>query len=96
MGLQRVSRAWLGSTGSCGPSGACAPSARCAPSKPCAESGQCVPCRACGRARRPGGAHFRDEVLSRGGSRSAAENFAAFRGRAPSVDALLRHNGMAG
>lgn len=40
------------------------------------------------------GKRFRDEVLSRGGSRSAAENFAAFRGRAPSVDALLRHNGM--
>lgn len=42
------------------------------------------------------GRRFRDEVLSRGGSRSAAENFAAFRGRAPTVDALLRHNGMAG
>lgn len=42
------------------------------------------------------GKRFRDEVLSRGGSRSAAENFAAFRGRAPTVDALLRHNGMAG
>lgn len=42
------------------------------------------------------GKRFRDEVLSRGGSRSAAENFAAFRGRAPSVDALLRHNGMNG
>ena len=42
------------------------------------------------------GRRFRDEVLSRGGSRSAAENFAAFRGRAPNVDALLRHNGMAG
>ncbi len=40
------------------------------------------------------GRRFRDEVLSRGGSRSAAENFAAFRGRAPTVDALLRHNGM--
>jgi len=42
------------------------------------------------------GRRFRDEVLSRGGSRSAAENFEAFRGRAPNVDALLRHNGMAG
>ena len=40
------------------------------------------------------GQRFREEVLSRGGSRSAAENFAAFRGRAPTVDALLRHNGM--
>lgn len=41
------------------------------------------------------GARFRDEVLSRGGSRSAAENFQAFRGRAPNIDALLRHAGMA-
>jgi len=41
------------------------------------------------------GARFRDEVLGRGGSRSAAENFAAFRGRAPQIDALLRHSGMA-
>ncbi|QNR96851.1 M3 family metallopeptidase [Stenotrophomonas sp. 169] len=41
------------------------------------------------------GARFRDEVLGRGGSRSAAENFHAFRGRAPSIDALLRHSGMA-
>jgi len=42
------------------------------------------------------GARFRDEILSRGGSRSAADNFRAFRGRAPRIDALLRHNGMAG
>lgn len=42
------------------------------------------------------GARFRDEVLSRGGSRSAAENFHAFRGRAPQIDALLRHSGMGG
>ena len=41
------------------------------------------------------GARFRAEVLSRGGSRSAAENFRAFRGRDPQIDALLRHNGMA-
>ncbi|MGH8052962.1 MAG: M3 family metallopeptidase [Stenotrophomonas sp.] len=41
------------------------------------------------------GARFRNEVLSRGGSRSAAENFRAFRGRDPQIDALLRHNGMA-
>lgn len=40
------------------------------------------------------GARFRDEVLSRGGSRSAAENFRAFRGRDPQIDALLRHSGM--
>jgi len=42
------------------------------------------------------GARFRTEVLSRGGSRSAAENFRAFRGRAPQIDALLRHSGMNG
>ncbi|MCA0392499.1 MAG: M3 family metallopeptidase [Proteobacteria bacterium] len=41
------------------------------------------------------GARFRDEVLARGGSRPAAENFHAFRGRAPRIDALLRHAGMA-
>lgn len=40
------------------------------------------------------GARFRAEVLSRGGSRSAAENFRAFRGRDPQIDALLRHSGM--
>ena len=41
------------------------------------------------------GARFLAEVLSRGGSRSALENFTAFRGRPPTVDALLRHAGMA-
>jgi oligopeptidase A len=40
------------------------------------------------------GARFQDEVLSRGGSRSALESFIAFRGRPPQIDALLRHNGM--
>ena len=40
------------------------------------------------------GARFREEVLSRGGSRSALENFKAFRGRAPELEALLRHSGM--
>jgi oligopeptidase A len=40
------------------------------------------------------GARFRDEVLSRGGSRPALESFIAFRGRPPQIDALLRHNGM--
>jgi oligopeptidase A len=40
------------------------------------------------------GARFRDEILAVGGSRPAAESFLAFRGRAPRVDALLRHNGM--
>jgi oligopeptidase A len=40
------------------------------------------------------GQRFRDEILAVGGSRPAAESFRAFRGREPSVDALLRHNGM--
>jgi oligopeptidase A len=40
------------------------------------------------------GARFRDEVLARGGSRTAMESFVAFRGRPPQLDALLRHNGM--
>jgi oligopeptidase A len=40
------------------------------------------------------GARFRDEVLARGGSRTALESFIAFRGRPPQLDALLRHNGM--
>ena len=40
------------------------------------------------------GARFRDEILAVGGSRPAAESFRAFRGREPSVDALLRHSGM--
>jgi oligopeptidase A len=40
------------------------------------------------------GGRFRDEILAVGGSRPAAESFRAFRGREPSVDALLRHNGM--
>jgi oligopeptidase A len=40
------------------------------------------------------GARFRDEVLARGGSRPALDSFIAFRGRAPQIDALLRHNGM--
>ncbi len=42
------------------------------------------------------GRHFRDEILAVGGSRPAAESFRAFRGREPTVDALLRHSGMTG
>jgi oligopeptidase A len=41
------------------------------------------------------GARFRREVLSRGGSRPAIENFRAFRGRDPDVSALLKLRGMA-
>ena len=40
------------------------------------------------------GQRFRDEILAVGGSRPALESFVAFRGRPPSIDALLRHNGM--
>ena len=40
------------------------------------------------------GARFLNEVISAGGSRPALESFIAFRGRAPQIDALLRHNGM--
>jgi oligopeptidase A len=41
------------------------------------------------------GQQFWQEILSKGGSRPAMESFVAFRGREPSIDALLRHNGMA-
>ncbi len=40
------------------------------------------------------GERFRREILAVGGSRPALESFKAFRGRAPSPEALLRHNGM--
>ena len=40
------------------------------------------------------GQKFWREILSQGGSRPAMESFIAFRGREPSIDALLRHNGM--
>ncbi len=39
---------------------------------------------------------FLDEILSRGGSRLALESFLAFRGRAPTLEALLRHNAIEG
>jgi len=42
------------------------------------------------------GARFRAEILAVGGSRPAMQSFAAFRGREPSIDALLRHSGLAG
>ena len=41
------------------------------------------------------GERFRREILAVGGMRPAAESFKAFRGRAPRMDALLRHSGMA-
>jgi oligopeptidase A len=41
------------------------------------------------------GRRFLDEVLAVGGSRAAIDSFKAFRGREPTIDALLRHHGMA-
>ena len=40
------------------------------------------------------GRRFLEEILAVGGARPALESFRAFRGRDPSVDALLRHSGM--
>ena len=40
------------------------------------------------------GQKFWQEILAKGGSRTAMESFVAFRGREPSIDALLRHSGM--
>ena len=40
------------------------------------------------------GRRFQREILSVGGSRPALDSFKAFRGREPSIDALLRHSGM--
>ncbi|MFT0531843.1 M3 family metallopeptidase [Castellaniella hirudinis] len=37
---------------------------------------------------------YLDEVIAVGGARPAAESFRAFRGRDPSLDALLRHSGL--
>ncbi len=41
------------------------------------------------------GRRYRRSILEAGGSRPAMESFVAFRGREPSIDALLRHQGMA-
>ncbi len=40
------------------------------------------------------GRRFHDEILAVGGSRPAIQSFVAFRGRKPTIDALLRHHGM--
>jgi len=40
------------------------------------------------------GRRYRREILEAGGSRPAMESFQAFRGRAPQIDALLRHQGI--
>ncbi len=41
------------------------------------------------------GRRYRQTILEVGGSRAAIDNFKAFRGREPRIDALLRHQGMA-
>ncbi|MFE8645409.1 M3 family metallopeptidase [Sphingomonas sp. NCPPB 2930] len=41
------------------------------------------------------GRRYREAILEAGGSRPAMESFKAFRGREPTIDALLRHQGMA-
>ena len=41
------------------------------------------------------GRKYREAILETGGSRPAMESFKAFRGREPSIDALMRHQGMA-
>ena len=41
------------------------------------------------------GRKYREAILESGGSRSAMDSFKAFRGREPTLDALLRHQGMA-
>jgi oligopeptidase A len=40
------------------------------------------------------GKRYLNEILQVGGSRPAIESFTAFRNRAPTIDALLRHQGM--
>jgi oligopeptidase A len=40
------------------------------------------------------GRRYRQTILETGGSRPAMESFKAFRGREPSIEALLRHQGM--
>jgi oligopeptidase A len=40
------------------------------------------------------GLRFREEILAVGGSRDAMQSFVAFRGREPTIDALLRHSGL--
>ncbi|UAW98502.1 oligopeptidase A [Halopseudomonas nanhaiensis] len=42
------------------------------------------------------GRAFREHILGKGGSREPMELFVAFRGREPSIDALLRHSGLTG
>ena len=48
-----------------------------------------------GQANVETGRRYRQQILEAGGSRPAMESFKAFRGREPTLDALLRHQGMA-
>jgi oligopeptidase A len=41
------------------------------------------------------GSRFMNTILAQGGSREPMELFVEFRGREPSIDALLRHSGLA-
>jgi oligopeptidase A len=41
------------------------------------------------------GQRYREAILESGGSRPAMDSFRDFRGREPTIDALLRHQGMA-
>ena len=50
---------------------------------------------AAGKTQIETGRKYRKAILEAGGSRPAMESFKAFRGREPTIDALLRHQGMA-
>ena len=50
---------------------------------------------ASGKPQVEAGRKYRQAILEAGGSRPAMESFKAFRGREPTIDALLRHQGMA-
>jgi oligopeptidase A len=41
------------------------------------------------------GRSFREQILEKGGSVEAMDLYVAFRGREPTIDALLRHTGIA-
>ena len=43
---------------------------------------------------RENGDHYRETILSRGGSREAMDLYMDFRGEEPGVDALLRRRGL--